>query len=116
MSEVRGICKALGGHWHGHYGLAYCPAHPNTRTPALSLSDGSGGKLLVKCHAGCDGADVLAALRARGLLAGHSDWQPDPREIKRRKADDEAERRRRIELARRCWSEAGPIAGTLAEK
>ena len=58
------ICDALGGHWHGSYGIAYCPAHPNTKTPALSLKDGNDGKLLVHCFAGCDGADVLAALRA----------------------------------------------------
>jgi len=80
------------------------------------VKDGDDGKLLVFCHVGCSGADVLAVLRARGLLAGRSDWKPDPREIERRKAEEEADRRRRIELARRCWSEAGPIAGTLAEK
>ena len=34
------ITTALGGCWHGHYGLAFCPGHQNTRTPALSLSDG----------------------------------------------------------------------------
>ena len=110
------ICKALGGRWNGSYGLAFCPVHENTKTPALSVKNGHDGKLLVHCFAGCDGADVLAALRARDLLEGRSDWKPDPQEMERRKADDEAERRRRIELARRCWSEAGPIAGTLAER
>ena len=116
MTDALQICDALGGHWHGRYGLAYCPAHPNTRTPALSLKDGDDGTLLVYCHAGCAGTEVLAALRARGLLVGLSDWQPDPREIERRKADEVSEHRRRIELARRCWSEAGPISGTLAER
>ena len=106
------ICKALGG----RSGLAFCPAHPNNRTPALSLKDGHGGKLLVFCHAGCTGTDVLAALRAKGLLTGHSNWKPDPREIERRKTEEDAERRRRIDQARRCWAEAGPFAGTLAEK
>ncbi len=116
MTDAHTLTAALGGHWHGSYGLAFCPAHPNTRTPALSLTDGSDGKLLVHCFAGCTGSDVLAALRARGLLAGYSDWKPDPREMERRKANDEAEHRRRIELARRCWSEAGSISGTLAER
>ena len=106
------ICKALGG----RSGLAFCPAHPNTKTPALSLKDGSDGRLLVFCHAGCAGVDVLAALRARGLLVGRSDWKPDPREIERRKTEEDAERRRRIDQARRCWAEAGPIAGTLAAR
>jgi hypothetical protein len=82
----------------------------------MSLAVGCDGKLLVHCFAGCNGADVLAALRARGLLAGHSDWRPDPHEIERRKADERAERRRKIDQARLCWSDAGPISGTLAER
>ena len=114
--NARTICAALGGHWHGRYGLAFCPAHQNTRTPALSLSDGSDGKLLVKCHAGCDGADVLSALLARGLLDHRSNWKPDPREIEQRKAKEDAERCRRIDQARRVWADAGPITGTLAER
>ena len=86
------ITTALGGRWHGNYGLAFCPCHENTRTPALSVQDGDDGKLLAHCFAGCDGVDVLAALRARGLLAGRSDWKPDPREIERRKTEAMAER------------------------
>ena len=116
MTDAREICDALGGHWHGSYGMAFCPAHENTRTPALSLKDGDDGRLLVHCFAGCTGSDVLAALRARSLLAGRSDWKPDPEKAAQRKADGEAERRRKIDQARRCWAEAGPIAGTLAER
>ena len=116
MTDARTITAALGGHWHGSYGLAFCPCHENTRTPALSIKNGDDGKLLVHCFAGCDGVDVLAALRARGFLEGRSDWRPDPREIEGRKADDEAERQRRIDQARRCWAEAGPIEETLAKK
>ena len=110
--NARAICKALGG----RSGLAFCPAHPNNRTPALSLKDGHDGKLLVHCFAGCDGTDVLAALRAQGLLEGRSDWKPDPQKAAQRKAADEAERRRKIDQARRCWAEAGPIEETLAKK
>ena len=40
MTDARTITAALGVRWHGGYGLAYCPVHKNTRTPALSLSDG----------------------------------------------------------------------------
>jgi len=116
MTDARTICDALAGRWHGSYGLAYCPSHANTYTPALSVKDGDDGKLLVHCFAGCAGIDVLAALRARGLLEGRSDWTPDPHEIARRLAKQEANRRRRVEQARRCWAEAGPIAGTLAER
>ncbi len=116
MTDAHTICDALAGRWHGSYGLTYCPNHENIRTPALSVKDGDDGKLLVHCFAGCNGTDVLAALRARGLLAGRSDWKPDPRAIERRKTEEDAERRRRIDQARRCWAEAGPISGTLAER
>ena len=116
MADARTICTVLGGHWHGSYGLAFCPAHKNTRTPALSIKDGDGGRLLVHCFTGCTGSDVLAALRARGLLEGSSDWKPDPQKLEQRKADEIADRQRRIDQARRCWAEAGPISGTLAER
>ena len=116
MTDARSICDALDGRRYGRGGLAFCPAHHNTKTPALSLKDGRDGKLLVYCFAGCSWQDVFAALRARGLLAGHSDWRLDPIEIERRKAEKEADNRRRGEMARRCWAEAGPISGTPAER
>ena len=43
--NAHAICDALGGRWHGSYGLAFCPVHKNTRTPALSLKDGDDGRL-----------------------------------------------------------------------
>jgi hypothetical protein len=36
MYDARKITEALGGKWYGRYGLAFCPAHRNTVTPALS--------------------------------------------------------------------------------
>ncbi len=116
MTDARTICDALAGRWHGSYGVGFCPAHPNTYTPALSITNGDDGRLLVHCFAGCAGVDVLAALRARGLLEGRSNWQPDPHEIARRELKRKANRRRCVEQARKCWVEAGPIAGTLAER
>ena len=53
MSDAERITRALGGHWHGQYGLALCPAHENKVTPSLSLADGDEGRLLAKCFAGC---------------------------------------------------------------
>ncbi len=43
-----------------------CPAHAD-ETPSLSLTD-AGGRLLWRCHAGCDQERVREALQARGLL------------------------------------------------
>ena len=44
----------------GDDAMAQCPAHED-RTPSLSISRGD-GKALVNCHAGCDTAEVLAAI------------------------------------------------------
>ena len=116
MTDASNLTAVLGGHWHGSNGLAFCPAHHNTRTPALSLKDGRDGKLLVHCFAGCSWQDVFAALRARGLLVGHRDRRPNPREMERRKAKEKAEHRRRIKEAQRFWDRADPIAGTLGQR
>ncbi len=116
VTDAQTVCTALGGRWYGTYGLTFCPVHENTRTPALSIKDGNDGKLLVHCFAGCDWVDVLAALRAKGHLEGHSDWKSDPLKVEQRKAEQDAKQQRRIDQARRCWSEAGPILGTLADR
>jgi putative DNA primase/helicase len=76
------IAKALGGRRAGAAWMARCPAHDD-RAPSLSIADARGGKVLVRCHAGCDQQDVIAALRACGV------WNADVRQPIRfsRKAD-----------------------------
>jgi hypothetical protein len=97
MSEAESVARALGGQRAGRGWIALCPAHDNTRTPALSISEGRDGRLLVKCHAGCAGRDVLAALAARGVITGRSDWRPaDAQELVRRRAAEDARRLQRI--------------------
>ena len=61
------IACACGGKRSGRGWLICCPAHPD-KNPSCTVADGDNGKLLVKCWAGCDARDVLAALRQRGLL------------------------------------------------
>ena len=48
--------KSSGSNWH-----ARCPAHEDQK-PSLSVAAGDNGCVLVKCHAGCEAADVIAAL------------------------------------------------------
>jgi putative DNA primase/helicase len=60
------IARALGGHRAGATWMARCPVHEDRR-PSLSISAGKAGKVLVRCHAGCDQRDLIAALRKRGL-------------------------------------------------
>ena len=40
--------------------MVTCPAHDD-RNPSLHVSEGPDGRVLLKCHAGCETADVLAA-------------------------------------------------------
>jgi hypothetical protein len=60
------IARALGGHRAGATWMARCPVHED-RSPSLAISAGKGGKVLVRCHAGCDQRDLIAALQERGL-------------------------------------------------
>jgi putative DNA primase/helicase len=47
------IAKALGGRKIGTAWMARCLAH-HDREPSLSIADGDNGKVLVRCHAGCE--------------------------------------------------------------
>lgn len=60
------IARVFGGRKVGGGWMARCPAHDN-RSPSLAIHDADDGKVLVCCHAGCDQARVIEALRAGGL-------------------------------------------------
>ena len=45
---------------NGQY-MACCPAH-NDKNPSLSIKDNGDGRIILKCFAGCDTADVLNAI------------------------------------------------------
>jgi putative DNA primase/helicase len=66
------IASALGGHRAGKTWMARCPVHED-RSPSLSITTGRDGKVLVRCHAGCDQRDLIVALLQRGL------WQTNGR-------------------------------------
>lgn len=59
------IADAMGGRPTGDGWMIPCPAHDD-RTPSCSLTERD-GRLLVRCHAGCSQAAVIAALRQLGL-------------------------------------------------
>lgn len=75
-------------------GVTHCPAHED-RSPSLGVT-AKEGRLLVICRAGCAQADVIAALRARGL------WGPATAARPRRElSPDEAARRDVLAKGRR---------------
>ncbi len=118
--SARKLVEALGGRWHGHYGMAGCPAHPD-RSPSLKITDFDNGEVGVHCFGGCGWRDVKDQLRRDGLLPPRTHRAPRPELALdaggrgRREAERRAEERRRSEAARRIWRDARAVAGTLAE-
>jgi len=107
------IAKTLGGARRTTRGWSCrCPAHDD-QTPSLSITDSEDGKLLVKCFAGCDACDVLAALRQRGWLNGRPAHAISS--LPRRREPDNAAMRR-TEHALAIWRQAVPAAGTPIER
>ena len=110
------LTRALSGRWHGSYGTAKCPAHDD-REPSLSIRDGVDGEPVFNCFARCDWRDIKDVLRARRLLPergpGHapSGQRRPPRVTPR---PDDSDQQRRIEFARRKWSEAIPLTDSPA--
>lgn len=107
------IAKALGGRKAGAAWMARCPAHDD-REPSLSIADADNGKVLVRCHAGCEQHRVIAALRARGIWSvedrrATGDSQP---RVARDPRNTEAGRTR---AALRMWETTSPAVGTLVE-
>lgn len=64
------IVRGLGARRSGSTWMAKCPAHDD-RNPSLAIREVD-EKLLLRCHAGCSQAAVIAALKARGL------WEAAP--------------------------------------
>lgn len=115
MSDARDLTNALGGKWYRKYGAAPCPVCQPDRNKgqnALTLADGRNGRLVLDCKkSGCAFLDILAAA---GVRTG--DYiPPDAATLAQRDAEQKAEAAKRAAQAKQVWTEALPIAGTLAE-
>lgn len=116
MNDAKTITLALRGKWFGRYGITCCPAHANTRTPSLSLSNGDGGRLLLHCHAGCTFTAVLDALKGLGLVEGSGHYSPpSAADLERIRQAEKEQADKQEGRALACWREARPIDGTIAE-
>lgn len=112
--DAHKITLALKGRWHGRYGTTCCPAHGD-RTPSLSLSNAPDGRLLLRCHAGCDFLAILDALRGLGLIEGTGRVpRHDPARLAQREAEERREAEKRAWQARTAWETARAIEGTPA--
>ena len=110
------IAKALGGRKVGGAWMACCPAHED-RQPSLSITDARGGKVLVRCHAGCDQRDVIAALRSRGAweTAGRHERRSLRKISRRPPAAPDPDAVKRTEAALAIWQASQLAEGTPAE-
>ena len=110
------IAKALGGRKVGSNWSACCPTHDD-RTPSLSLRDSNDGKVLVRCHAGCNQQQVIASLKARGLWTQNSRIKfrnvVSKPAIKPTALDREDIKRTKFALS--IWLAAKEAGGTLIE-
>ena len=60
--DIRQLADQFSGvKWQGDRFMAQCPAHED-RKPSLSAATGDDGRVLLKCHAGCQTEDVLLAM------------------------------------------------------
>lgn len=117
MTSAETIARALDGLKTGTSWMARCPAHDD-RKPSLSIATGEDGKVLFRCHAGCDQAQVIDALRLRDLW-GPRDWHAGRRHaLKPRQSADlvpDRDDAKRTEAALRIWQASRPATGTLVE-
>ncbi|MDK1021841.1 MAG: toprim domain-containing protein [Candidatus Hydrogenedentes bacterium] len=115
------ITTALGGQWHGSYGMVQCPAHDDGCTPGLKITDDDrkDDGIDVHCFAGCDWRQVKSAFRQSGLLPdfSRSNLSSD-RTSPYQKANlkpPAADKRRQAAKGMAIWQESEAITGTLAE-
>lgn len=117
------LALALGGAVRAGAGwLARCPVPGHgkgrgDRNPSLSLTDGEGGRVLLRCHAGCPQEAVLDALRARGLWGRREggEHRPAPQLEPQPPRDAGPDLLARLARARELWRASRPAVGTLVE-
>jgi putative DNA primase/helicase len=110
------IAHALGGRKGSTGWTTRCPAHDD-RNPSLSIREAPDGKVLVRCHAGCEQVQVIAALKARGLWPSNDQYHAKTirlpsRQPSHRQRDGEADR---TAAALTIWQSAAPATDTLVE-
>lgn len=117
--SAESIFRVIGGSRQGAGFVVRCPVSTHgqgrgDRSPSLSIRD-SDGRLLVKCHAGCNSRDVLDVLRRRGLL---DDLETSRRRdvVTSRCREVVATSRQSDDRWRELWNEGVGPFGTVVER
>lgn len=111
MADLKAIVRALGGELYAGGRRASVPGPGHGRGDrSLSLRLTADGRLLLHSFAGDDWREVRAELARRGLLAGAPGAAPADAPV------PEISYGARLRTARRLWSEARVIAGSVAER
>jgi len=114
------IATALGGSGLSRNGWFACDCPACGGEGKLGVKDAADG-FAVNCFKLCRRRDILAELNRLGLLDG-TPGHPDPRKAMQRRAEEEADNRRRIAEAREfiaeClpWNTTGQIASYLRSR
>jgi putative DNA primase/helicase len=116
MNAAEQLARALGAVRSGRQWKCKCVSHED-RSPSMIIFDGRTGAVQVRCLAGCEPADIIAALKSRGLwLSEKLEQTSSPRKsVSHETVSNQHERRMRV-LARCIFDEARPLKGTLGEK
>jgi len=110
-SSLAAMAEALRLKRSGQHYRGPCPVHGGGKSP-FALGAGEGGRLLVHCHAGCDPARILAAIRARFGAAVDPMTAAAPRATKLRPPPAP---RDWSPVAESLWAQGEALPGTLAE-
>lgn len=100
IARLEGVRRAGAGY------VARCPAHED-RNPSLSVREGEHDRVLLKCFAGCEYHDIVAALGV----------EPGSRPLTKRPVarPRPASNRNSTEVARRIWREARDPKATIVQ-
>jgi putative DNA primase/helicase len=114
MTDARTIATTLGLRRSGAVFLGACPSCGYA--DAFSAKDVD-GRTLFRCHAGCEQADVMDALRRAGAWGGHaSNDTPLPaRPVARGGPEMRGGQSDASEVALRIWHASRPLVGTVGE-
>lgn len=94
LPRLKRVKKTRAQHW-----TASCPAHDD-RSPSLSISETSDGRVLLHCFTGCSFQAVITAL---GLSVQRSYQRPRPVQAIRRAIEPQSEKQIDMDALWRAW-------------